>query len=192
MPVPMAEIVEELGAALDARIAGAFVESDATEEQKEEATARYKQALRDGLRQGLATVFGSRQGKEGSATFGADKADEVPGEVTPEDLDKEYGAMLANLSRRERYPKEAAALLASTLQKNRAMLRNISVASKPEEVQPANVQMSDVNGVREALAVAGRDVKDSQEVISGVHERADQLLAAAKILARTEGALGLL
>ena len=72
------------------------------------------------------------------------------------------------------------------------MLRNISVASKPEEVQPASDQMSDVKGVREALVVAGREVKEAQEVIASVDERAGQLLAAAKILARTEGALDLL
>ena len=72
------------------------------------------------------------------------------------------------------------------------MLRNISVASKPEEVQPESDQMSDVKGVREALVVAGREVKEAQEVIASVDERAGQLLAAAKILARTEGALGLL
>ena len=91
-----------------------------------------------------------------------------------------------------RYPKEAAAFLASTLQKNRAMLRNIGVASKMEEVHPVSEQMSDGKGVREALVVAGREVKEAQEVIAGVEERAGQLLAAANILARTEGALGLL
>ena len=155
-----------------------------------------------------------------------DQRDEIPGEVkhrhwtnkirqtnlkwsqvTPEDLEKEYEAMVANLSRRQRlspgdlilpyfffcrYPKEAAAFLASTMQKNRAMLRNISVASKVEEVQPESDQMSDVKGVREALVVAGREVKEAQEVIARVDERAGQLLAAAKILARTEGALDLL
>ena len=72
------------------------------------------------------------------------------------------------------------------------MLRNIGVASKMEDMQPASEQMSDGKGVREALVVAGRDVKEAQEVIAGVEERASQLLAAANILARTEGALGLL
>ena len=91
-----------------------------------------------------------------------------------------------------RYPKEAAALLAATLQKNRAMLRNIGVASETEEVQPASEQLSNVEGVREALVVAGKEMKEAQEAIAGVEERAGQLLAAANILARTEGALGLL
>ena len=72
------------------------------------------------------------------------------------------------------------------------MLRNIGVASKPEEVLPGSEQMSDVRGMKEALVVAGREVKEAQEVIAGVEERAGQLLAAANILARTEGALGLL
>ena len=129
--------------------------------------------------------------------------------MTPEDLEKEYEAMGATLSRRQRlvldlwlkvvqdilfcrYPKEAAALLAATLQKNRAMLRNIGVASKVEEVQQASEQDLDGKGVREALVVAGREVKEAQEMIAGVEERAGQLLAAANILARTEGALGLL
>ena len=72
------------------------------------------------------------------------------------------------------------------------MLRNIGVASETEEVQPASEQLSNVEGVREALVVAGKEVKSAQEGIAGVEERAGQLLAAANILARTEGALGLL
>ena len=72
------------------------------------------------------------------------------------------------------------------------MLRNIGVASETEEVHPASEQLSNVEGVREALVVAGKEVKSAQEGIAGVEERAGQLLAAANILARTEGALGLL
>ena len=72
------------------------------------------------------------------------------------------------------------------------MLRNIGVASETEEVQPDSEQLSNVEGVREALVMAGRGVKEAQEAIAGVDERAAQLLAAANILARTEGALGLL
>ena len=72
------------------------------------------------------------------------------------------------------------------------MLRNIGVASETEEVQPTSEQLSNVEGVREALVVAGKEVKSAQEGIAGVEERAGQLLAAANILARTEGALGLL
>ena len=72
------------------------------------------------------------------------------------------------------------------------MLRNIGVASETEEVQPDSEQLSNVEGVREALVMAGREVKEAQEAIAGVDERAAQLLAAANILARTEGALGLL
>ena len=71
------------------------------------------------------------------------------------------------------------------------MLRNIGVASETE-VEPSSEQLSNVEGVREALLVAGKEVKSAQESIAGVEERAGQLLAAANILARTEGALGLL
>ena len=52
--------------------------------------------------------------------------------------------------------------------------------------------MGNMEGVREALEVANKEVKDAKEVISGVEERSSQLLAAANILARTEGALGLI
>merc|ERR1712004_291914 len=192
MPVAMEELVEELGAAFDARIAAALTDSDATEEQKEEAAARYRQALRDGLSQGLATVFGrSAEGAvEGTKTISEDVV--PPGEVTPEDLDREYEAMSANMSRRKRYPKEAAALLVSTLQKNRAMLRNLGVSLDVEEAQPTSEQLGNMEGVREALEVANKEVKEAKEVISVVEERSSQLLAAANILARTEGALGLI
>ena len=44
-------------------------------------------------------------------------------------------------------------------------------------------QLSNVEGVREALVVAGKEVKSAQEGIAGVEERAGQLLAAANILA---------
>ena len=91
-----------------------------------------------------------------------------------------------------RYPKEAAALLASTLQKNRAMLRNLGVSLDVEEAQPTSEQLGNMEGVREALEVANKEVKEAKEVISGVEERSSQLLAAANILARTEGALGLI
>ena len=91
-----------------------------------------------------------------------------------------------------RYPKEAAALFTSTLQKNRAMHRKIGVASGTEETQPPSEQVLDVTAVKEALGVAGKEVKEAQELIVGVEERASQLLGAANILARTEGALGLL
>ena len=91
-----------------------------------------------------------------------------------------------------RYPKEAAALFASTLQKNRAMHRKIGVASGTEKTQPPSEQVLDVTAVKEALGVAGKEVKEAQELIVGVEERASQLLGAANILARTEGALGLL
>merc|ERR1719192_840242 len=186
------ELVEELGAAFDARIAAALTDSDATEEQKEEAAARDRQALRDGLSQGLASVFG--KSAEGAVEGTKNVSEDVvpPGEVTPEDLEREYEAMSANMSRRKRYPKEAAALLASTLQKNRAMLRNLGVSLDVEEAQPTSEQLGNMEGVREALEVANKEVKEAKEVISGVEERSSQLLAAANILARTEGALGLI
>ena len=83
-------------------------------------------------------------------------------------------------------------MLASTLQKNRAMLRNLGVSLEVEEAQPTSEQLGNMEGLSEALEVANKEVKEAKEVISGVEERSSQLLAAANILARTEGALGLI
>ena len=73
------------------------------------------------------------------------------------------------------------------------MLRNLGVSLDVEEAQPTSEQLGSMEGVREALLeVANKEVKEAKEVISGVEERSSQLLAAANILARTEGALGLI
>ena len=72
------------------------------------------------------------------------------------------------------------------------MLRNLGVSLEVEEAQPTSEQLGNMEGVREALEVANKEVKEAKEVISGVEERSSQLLAAANILSRTEGALGLI
>jgi hypothetical protein len=179
------------------------------------------QAFSDNLRQGLATVFGPPGGVQETAPAAGDLPSAAV-EVSLLCLDKltltvtgdarglggtEYGNVKHGLSPRQvdecnlelcnksvgRYPAKAAQLRAKTLQKNRLALRELTAGGGPRDWPvAAEPGVPPCEETEAALAGAVAAVRTVQEAAAGAEGRAGELAGAARILATTEGAIGLL
>ena len=146
--------------------------------------------MRDNLRQGLVTVFGLP--KEQTAGAAADLGAGASYEVTPEDLDEEFNAFDNVVSRRKRYPEKASQALQTTLQSSRRTLRAL-------QVPQTGVGHLEAGGLGEYTGQTQSCLQDtvssstsSRALAAETEKRAGQLVAAARILTSTDGALQLL
>ena len=92
------------------------------------------------------------------------------------------------VGRRSKYPAKAAALLATTLKKNRIMLKGLNVKITKEKIDLSGVSEKHSEEIDECFNRAMSDLKTCKDLVVENNDKASRLVESYKMLKNAEEA----
>jgi len=172
----VADLVSGFDKVVERGVAG----SDVNQAESEILREKFRAAFSDNIRLGLATVFATNE----------QVTQQLPPqtEVTVDELMDQDEALLRMVGRRSKYPAKAAALLATTLKKNRVMLKGLNVKITKEKVDLSSVKDKNSDTIDKCFDKAMSDLKACKDLVVDNNDKASRLVDSYKMLKNAEEA----